>query len=128
MAYTIQSGLNLGSIPTGSTSNTVGIRNVSGQINTANGTVNLDAITAQATATDTTDLVGVTDILAATTLPTGESFTTLAVSPTGQIFRGVAFISNSVPEPSSILGSLGSLGFGAFFVRRLLKSRNAISL
>jgi hypothetical protein len=123
LAYTIQSGLNLGApysvangpkdqvYPTGENSyvnsagHTVdvgnwapandGLRNLTGQVS-PNGTVTLWATTSTVSGSgdqgaDPNSLVTVTDNIAATSLPTGETFSPV-VSPTwGQVVRGVSF-------------------------------------
>lgn len=98
--YTIQAGLNLYQpqnivgypAPTYPT----GIRNIAGWDN-GDGTVTIFAITGQYSTISTgepdpTSLVGITDSLAATTLPASEQFVTLQNSGTQQVYRGVAFI------------------------------------
>jgi hypothetical protein len=123
LAYTLQSGLNLGApynvangpqgqtYPTGentyvnSAGQTVdvgnwatandGLRNLTGQVN-ANGTVTLWATTSTVSGSgdqgaDPNSLVSVTDNLAATTLPTAESFSTVVGPTWGQVVRGVSF-------------------------------------
>ena len=74
---------------------TEGLRNMTAKVN-ADGTVSLYAVTAQTdTNVNTGDgdpdrLVKITDNLAATTLPANESFTVVASSAAGTVFRGVA--------------------------------------
>ena len=102
LLYTITNGLNLYQpqtingypVPTYPT----GIRNMAGSVN-GDGTVTLYAITAQYSTIsggepDPTSLVGITDSLAATTLPANEQFVTLQNSGTPEVFRGVAFVPN----------------------------------
>jgi hypothetical protein len=103
--YVIQAGLELGQpqhvpgypAPTFTT----GLRNLTGKVN-EDGTVTIYAITAQTSSIsggepDPTKLVAVTDVVAATTLPTialpfgVDSFLTLQQSRSGEVFRGVAF-------------------------------------
>jgi hypothetical protein len=106
LAYTIQAGLNMyqpksisGYLDTTGqpiNSYTYGLRNMAG-VNNNDGTVTIYAITAQfssvsAGESDPDSLVGITDSLAATTLPANEQFTTLQTSAPGELFRGVAYI------------------------------------
>ena len=116
LAYVLQDGLDINvarhlpgyPVPT----YTTGLRNLTGQVNN-DGTVTIYAVTAQTSAIsggepDPTRLVAVTDVAAATHLPTGsadagndqgsdsepeglEHFVTLQQSASGQVFRGVAF-------------------------------------
>ncbi len=123
LAYTIQSGLNLGvpypvangpqsqAYPTGentyvnSAGQTVdlgnwapandGLRNLTGQVS-ANGTVTLWATTSTVSGSgdqgaDPNSLVTVTDNLAATSLPAGDSFSPVIAPTWGQVVRGVSF-------------------------------------
>jgi hypothetical protein len=106
LAYTIQAGLNMyqpqsvsGYLDTASqpiTSYTYGIRNMAG-VNNNDGTVTIYAITSQFSSvsggeSDPDSLVGITDSLAATTLPANEQFVTLQTSSPGEVFRGVAYV------------------------------------
>jgi hypothetical protein len=122
LVYVLQAGLHLNEpdnvpgypVPTFTT----GLRNMTGRVN-GDGTVTLFAITAQTSTIsggepDPTKLVMITDVLAATHLPTGdadrgdadrgdddrdrddrhgrlEEFVTLQASRAGEVFRGVAF-------------------------------------
>jgi hypothetical protein len=121
LAYTIQSGLNLGApyqvngaqgqtYPTGDNtyvdSNGVtqtgpwapandGLRNLTGRVN-ANGTVTLWATTSTVSwsgdqGADPNSLVTVTDNLAASSLPSNESFSNVIDPTWGQVVRGVSF-------------------------------------
>ncbi len=100
LLYTIQNGLNLYQAQTISgypvSTYPTGIRNITGAVN-GDGTVTIYAITAQYSTIsggepDPTSLVGITDSLAATTLPANEQFVTLQNSGTPEAYRGVAFI------------------------------------
>ncbi|HXP32335.1 MAG TPA: hypothetical protein VN832_14670 [Stellaceae bacterium] len=117
LEYVLQDGLHLNEpqtiwgypVPT----RTTGLRNMTGKVN-GDGTVTLYAITAQSSEIsggepDPTELIKVTDVLAATHLPLDdrdndqffrdfddhgdslERFVTLQVSRPGDVFRGVAF-------------------------------------
>jgi len=71
-----------------------GLRNMTGSLN-GDGTATLYAITSQYSIysngePDPTSLVMITDNVAATTLPAGESFVTLQTSNFGEVFRGVS--------------------------------------
>jgi hypothetical protein len=122
LAYTIQSGLNLGtpyqvangpqgqSYPTGDNSYVDsngktqtgpwapandGLRNLTGRVN-ANGTVTLWATTSTVSwsgdqGADPNSLVTVTDNLAASSLPSTESFSNVIDPTWGQVVRGVSF-------------------------------------
>jgi hypothetical protein len=72
-----------------------GLRNLTGRVN-ANGTVTLWATTSTVSGSgdqgaDPNSLVTVTDDLGATTLSTGESFSTVIGPTWGQVVRGVSF-------------------------------------
>jgi hypothetical protein len=83
---------------------TTGVRNITGQVD-RDGTVTVYAITAQTSSIsggepDPTKLVMITDALAATALPTTddehhdgslEKIVTSETSPSGEVYRGVAF-------------------------------------
>ncbi len=125
LAYTIQAGLNLDQaqnipgypVPTYPT----GLRNITGY-NNGDGTVTIYAITAQYSSfsggePDPTSLVGITDSLAAATLPANEQFLTIQNSGTQQVYRGVAYVP---PAPGSTrqtqtinFPSVGSVTYGA---------------
>ena len=105
MVYVLQNGLNIGvpySVPFYPASldpATGGCRNMTGRVN-RDGTVDLFAITSTISTNgdqgaDPNKLVKVTDILNATTLPTGNPFIgrffTLRSARAGEVFRGVAF-------------------------------------
>ena len=104
--YTIQAGLNLYQSVTVNNYNdangdaiqtyTYGIRNMTGY-NNGDGTVTIYAITSQFSAVsggepDPTSVVGITDTIAATTLPATEQFVTLQTSAPGEVYRGVAYV------------------------------------
>ncbi len=117
LVYVLQAGLHLNepdNVPGyPAPTFTTGLRNMTGRVN-RDGTVTLFAITAQTSTIsggepDPTKLVMITDVLAATHLPTGdadrgdddrdrddrhgslEKFVTLQASRAGEVFRGVAF-------------------------------------
>ena len=115
-AYTLQAGLNLGvpytvnGYPTGNnpTTNlpwapaTDGLRNITGHVN-HDGTVTIWAITSTVSGNgdqgaDPNRLVKITDKLAATTLPAGESFTTLRTAGVAEALRGVSFTPGTDPD------------------------------
>jgi hypothetical protein len=120
--YTLQAGMNLGvpytvaGYPTGInpvtglpwSPETDGLRNLIGQIND-DGTVTLWAVTSTVSGSgdqgaDPNMVVSITDLLAATSLPFGESFTTFEGPQFGVIYRGVAVVPSDflVPEPSTL--------------------------
>ncbi|MBV8119596.1 MAG: hypothetical protein JO081_06635 [Alphaproteobacteria bacterium] len=121
LVYVIRRGLQINqpqNIPGyGVPTYTTGLRNLTGQVNSDNGTVTIYAITAQTSTVsggepDPTKLVAVTDEIAATQLPVSngdgygnwgdgnsgggqqqqlDEFVTLQQSRSGEVFRGVAF-------------------------------------
>jgi len=116
--YTLQNGLvgqTQGSCTTGSTapcdglSGTVteqGLRQITGVFN-ADGTVTIYGVTATTdnmpnndNGDDPNQLVAITDNLAATSLPAGESFTNVIQAPVGTVIRGVSLA--PAPEPASL--------------------------
>ena len=109
LAYTIQSGLNLGQpytvpgYPTGENAATGlpwspatdGLRNITGRIN-RDGTATIWAITSTVSGggdqgADPNKLVAVTDPVNAPTPPTSESFTTVRTTRAGEVLRGISF-------------------------------------
>ncbi len=109
LAYVLQAGLNLGvpytvkDYPTGQNPKTglpwapaaEGLRNLMGRVN-RNGTATIWAITSTVSGdgdqgADPNQLVMITDNLAATSLPAGESFTTIQTARFGEVLRGVSF-------------------------------------
>jgi hypothetical protein len=74
---------------------TDGLRNLTGRVN-ANGTVSLWATTSTVSGSgdqgaDPNGLVAATDDVSATSLPTGESYSTVVAPTYGQVVRGVSF-------------------------------------
>ena len=105
-----------------------GLRNMTGVVN-ADGTVTIYAITGNTSIIsggepDPTSLVSITDPLSAMTLSASsqyDTFSTLATSSVGDVFRGVAMAPSvpisSVPDPAALaLLSFGAIG--AMFPRR----------
>lgn len=109
MLYVIQNGLNIGlpysvpNYPAELSPATGGCRNITGHVN-RDGTVDIYAITSTISPSgdqgaDPNKLVKVTDILNATSLPTGngpasffiDHFFTLRSAQAGEVFRGIAF-------------------------------------
>jgi hypothetical protein len=109
LAYTIQSGLNLGQpytvpgYPTGDNAATGlpwspatdGVRNITGRVN-RDGTATIWAITSTVSGggdqgADPNKLVAVTDPVNAATPPASESFTTVRTARSGEVLRGVSF-------------------------------------
>ncbi len=109
LAYTLQAGLDLGvpytvpNYPTGInpvtglpwSPATDGLRNIIGRHN-HDGTVTIWAITSTVSGSgdqgaDPNRLVKITDKIAATTLPSRESFTTVRTAKSGEALRGVSF-------------------------------------
>jgi len=112
MLYVLQDGLNIGlpysvpKYPAALNPATGGCRNITGRHN-HDGTVTIYAITSTISANgdtgaDPNKLVKVSDVLSATTLPTGDGkggksvghFETLRSAKAGEVFRGVAFAPN----------------------------------
>ncbi|HEY2546027.1 MAG TPA: hypothetical protein VGI46_08185 [Candidatus Acidoferrum sp.] len=106
MIYVLQSGLNIGipysvdHYPAAIDPATGGCRNIAGRVN-GDGTVTIWAITSTISANgdtgaDPNKLVKVTDVISATTLPTGVGekeigvFRTIRSARAGEVFRGVA--------------------------------------
>jgi len=109
LAYTLQTGLNLGvpymvkDYPTGNNAATGlpwapatdGLRNITGVVN-GDGMVTIYAITSTVSGNgdqgaDPNQIVTITDSLAATTLPAGETFATIYSAGFGEVLRGVSF-------------------------------------
>jgi hypothetical protein len=113
MLYVLQNGLNIGvpysvpNYPTSLNPATGGCRNMTGKVK-GDGTVDIYAVTSTLSTSgdqgaDPNKLVKVTDLLRATTLPTGEcdhdhdpnhwlgQFETLRSAASGEVLRGVAF-------------------------------------
>jgi hypothetical protein len=109
LAYTLQAGLNLGvpyninGYPTGQNPRTGlpwapaadGLRNIIGRVN-RDGTATIWAITSTVSGNgdqgaDPNQLVTITDNLAATSAPAGESFSPVRTAGFGEVLRGVSF-------------------------------------
>jgi hypothetical protein len=107
--YVLTAGLNLGvpyavrNYPTGNnpvtnlpwSPATDGLRNLTGRVN-HDGTVTIWAITSTVSGNgdqgaDPNKLVSITDNLAATSLPAGESFTTIRTAHFAEVLRGISF-------------------------------------
>ncbi len=124
LAYTLQAGLSLGvpytpatgpdgTWPTGLNSAdspplpwapaTGGLRNITGRVN-PNGTATIWATTATVSGdgdqgADPNKVVAITDQLDASSLPAGESFTTIDAATSGQVLRGVSLTPGSQSPP-----------------------------
>ena len=119
LQYILTNGLNLGvpytytiaNYPTGTNAATGvpwqpannGLRNITGQVN-GDGTVTIYAVTATISGetdegADPNQLVAITDNLAATTLPAGESFIVLETADGPDVIRGVALAPASATAP-----------------------------
>lgn len=109
LAYVLQAGLNLGvpytvaGYPTGQNPKTSlpwapaadGLRNIVGRVN-RDGTATIWAITSTVSGggdqgADPNQLVMITDNLAATSAPAGESFASIRTARFGEVLRGVSF-------------------------------------
>jgi hypothetical protein len=147
LAYTLQSGLNLGQpytvpgYPTGDNTGpggtglpwapaTDGLRNLTGQVN-ANGTVTLWAATSTVSGggdqgADPNALVSITDQLNATAEPAGESFSTVVPATDATVVRGVSMTPGTgltppaeTPEaPEAVLIPLSAAVIGGLFFWR----------
>lgn len=111
MLYVLQNGLDIGvpygvdNYPASLNPATGGCRNMTGRVN-GDGTVEIWAITSTISANgdqgaDPNKLVKVTDLLGATTAPSGSSglgtFRTIRAAKAGEVFRGVAFAPSEHP-------------------------------
>jgi hypothetical protein len=127
LEYTLTNGLvgvtyTLGNYPTVTTD---GLRNIVGQVN-GDGTVTIFGVSSTNSTSgdpgaDPNMVVAITDLLSATSLPSGESFSVVEGPVYGQIYRGVAVVSPTflVPEPSSLaLLGLGGAALSAWRWRR----------
>jgi autotransporter passenger strand-loop-strand repeat protein len=100
--YTLSAGLNM--IPDTQASGTTGLVGLTGTVEGSS--VVLYATNETVAETDPTFLYAITDNLAATTAPSGESFTLLETAAPGTLIRGVAFAPSttaSVPQVTSAL-------------------------
>ncbi len=125
LAYTLQSGLNLGKpyavpgYPTGDNAATSlpwspaidGLRNITGRVN-PNGTATIWAVTSTVSGdgdqgADPNKLVSVTDHLGASTLPASEAFTTVRSAGNGEVLRGVSFTPGTGESDGGFFGGPG---------------------
>ena len=108
--YVLTAGLNLGvkyavaGLDPSLDPATTGLRNLAGIVN-GDGTVSLYAVTATSSAqtdqgADPNEVVGITDQIAATSLPGGETFSTIEGPVYGNVYRGVS--GTPVPEPATL--------------------------
>ena len=126
LAYTLQSGLNLGQpysvpgYPTGTNTATGlpwapatdGLRNLTGRVN-RDGTVTIWAISSTVSGggdqgADPNKLVAITDKPGATTLPATEHFQTMQTAKSGSVLRGVSFTPGTCQIPGKIFCLPGS--------------------
>lgn len=101
--YTLSQGLNLVNNAAGS--GTTGLVGLTGTTDGA-GNVILYATNETAAETDPSFLYGITDSLAATTLPTSESFTLLETAAPGSLIRGVAFAPTAAGTTAQVTGTI----------------------
>ncbi len=109
--YTV-SGINSGVAGTWPTVTTTGLRDLTGRVD-GHGNVSLWAVTATTSGSgdngaDPNEVVMISDLLSATSLPAGESFSTFAGPQYGVRYGGVAIA--SVPEP--VTWAMMVAGFG----------------
>lgn len=100
--YTLSQGLNM--VPGTATTGTTGLIGMTGTV--VGGNVIVYASNETAAETDQTYLYGITDTLAATTLPVGESFTVLETAAPDTLIRGVSFAptaSATLPQVTSAI-------------------------
>jgi hypothetical protein len=118
--YTLQAGL-IGatySVPGWDfTETTVGLRNLTGQVN-ANGTVTLWATTGTTSGSgdngaDPNEIVKITDVLGDKSLPASESFSVFDGPVAGLRYGGVAFAAPEASTWAMMLIGFGGLGFAA---------------
>jgi hypothetical protein len=126
LAYTLQSGLNLGQpysvpgYPTGTNTATGlpwapatdGLRNLTGRVN-PDGSVTIWAISSTVSGggdqgADPNRLVAITDQVGATTLPAAEHFQTMQTAKSGSVLRGVSFTPGTCQIPGLIFCFPGS--------------------
>jgi hypothetical protein len=117
--YTV-SGINSGVAGTWPTVTTTGLRDLTGRVD-GNGKVSLWAVTATTSASgdngaDPNSVVMISDVLGATTLPTGETFSTFAGPEYGVRYGGVAIA--AVPEPVSWTMMVAGFGLLGVAMRR----------
>lgn len=114
--YTISAGLNL--VANTATSGTTGLIGLTGKV--VGSQVELYATNAAIGDLDPTALYAVSDSLGATTMASGEAFTTLVTAAPDTVIRGVAFAPSVLPVPDAAgFGtSLAGLGALALFMRR----------
>ncbi len=108
--YTVAAGLDL--VSNKASAGTTGLLSLTGQTVMVDGVEQeqIFAINYTVGDLDPTYLFGLTDILGATTLQSGEAFVKLATAPVDSNFKGVSFAPTSdVPEPGSL-----ALFFAAF--------------
>jgi hypothetical protein len=130
LAYTLQAGLGLGvpytvkGYPTGTNAATGlpwspatdGLRNITGRVN-RDGTATIWAITSTVSGggdqgADPNRLVSITDKLAATTLPAGESFVSVKTAGFGEALRGISFTPGTDFDRDDRADNRGSCGHG----------------
>jgi len=122
--YTLAAGLNL--VANTASSGTTGLLGLTGEV--VGNTVELYATNYTIGDTDQTYLYGISDLLTATTKPTGETFTVLATAPADSTFKGVAFAPAPLPEPATwamMLMGFGGLGASLRTARRRQRALTA---
>ena len=134
LAYTLQTGLNLGTpytvagYPTGDNDGpggtglpwapaTDGLRNITGRVN-PDGTVSIWAVTSTVSGggdegADPNQLVSITDKVSATTLPSKESFHTVVAPADKTVVRGVSFTPGTCAPTGGGSGTWNGSGNGA---------------
>ncbi len=110
--YTLSQGLGL--VANTASAGTTGLIGLTGKV--VGGNVELFATNSTINDLDQTYLFGITDSLAATSLPSSESFTTLYTAPADTMVRGIAFAPQLAPTPLPAAAWLMFSGLGALGV------------
>ena len=119
--YTISAGLDL--VANTASSGTTGLLGLTGRV--VGSQVELYATNAAIGDLDPTALYGISDTLAATTMTSGEGFSTLVTASANTVIRGVAFAPTVLPVPETAGFGMVSAGFGALALFMRQRKRRA---
>jgi hypothetical protein len=120
--YTLNAGLNL--VANSASSGTTGLLGLTGKL--VGNSVELYATNYTIGDTDPTYLYGITDLLTATTAPSGEKFTLLATAAADTNFKGVSFAPvSAVPLPGALPLFGGAIAMVGVMARRRTKNVTA---